>query len=567
MILRPTEFTEDAFLEAAPNGSVWNVRLIEQGWSKNGTYYGSAAVDKVAQLAEGASAGWYSWTADKASHYPGKVGSLAGLAGNVCGYFKDARSEGPEGRRVARAQFCCTDPKLQRMLLEAWNRGNRTLLGFSIHAGGSSRDGLAEGRRGRIAASVDELGEVTVVRRPAANGAFEELVAAEDENADPGAVEAAALDSAFLVCNFYRPASSASDDRELAIKKTIAELEGLEHQRPEVARTIAALKAGDLANAQEFILQAMAAHDEEAGVVKESLWKRWTRISGLAETAARIEAAERGAKRYPAIVIRQGYDKAGGFQSREHLESAVRLGHFEGAPVMVAGPRDNVSAWTHAAPFTDVPGEQVGRLEGARWDPREGAVRATVVSTCQWFTEAVDRRIREGKPLGLSVEAHVHVHPGGGRCYVGKLGDGREFPGVRVVACEDPAAGGWFLESLVLEASAPDLDREAQRLRRCKEAAVRYERQAEQLLREGTPKWAARIDARVLRRKAEDMRVAASVSACRHEALEKLNRMESALRERSIAYTPAYAARRRELLEAVERLDRSLTHTEKETCA
>lgn len=154
-------------------GIVWEVCLIEEGWSKNRRYYSAEVLEAAIPFFEGLSAGYYRDEAHT-SLDPNE------LAGNLAGWYEGAhgKRDPDTGKFGIYARFQCIDPALGRSMAEAWRRNKRDLLGFSIHALGETVPGLAEGRSGDIVTKIHGVAETTVVRSPAAGGRVVRLVAA-----------------------------------------------------------------------------------------------------------------------------------------------------------------------------------------------------------------------------------------------------------------------------------------------------------------------------------------------------------------------------------------------------
>ncbi len=174
---------EGAFLEADPEGKSWVVCLIREGWSANGRYYPADVLERALPLFEQAPIAIYGWHPEQQSlgHLPPQVRSAVpdGLAANIVGWAEGVYGDRDEaGRFEVRATFHCTDGRLAKTLTEAWNRGKRDLLGFSIDAVGETQPGTAEGRRGHIVRAITAVHETTVVSNPAAGGRYLRLVAA-----------------------------------------------------------------------------------------------------------------------------------------------------------------------------------------------------------------------------------------------------------------------------------------------------------------------------------------------------------------------------------------------------
>lgn len=159
-------------LAEGASGLVWEVCLIREGWSANNRFYSAAVLEAAIPFFEGLTAGYYR-DEGHTSFEPDQ------LAGNVAGWFESVRGAvGDDGKYALWGRFQCVDAELGAKMAQAFHRNKTDLLGFSIHALGETRPGLAEGRSGDIVTKIHGVGETTVVRRPAAGGRVVRLVAA-----------------------------------------------------------------------------------------------------------------------------------------------------------------------------------------------------------------------------------------------------------------------------------------------------------------------------------------------------------------------------------------------------
>lgn len=169
--------TEEAhLLESKSNdGSEWVVRLIRPGWSKNTShalkaqrYYPESTLKEAAPRFEGVRA---------FAHNSGPHVSDPSQrrAQDVVGWFSN-----PSYDKGVCATFTCIDQPLRTKLKEAWDKGKRDLLGFSIDAPGREEPRMVEGRKAAWVADIQTPYSTDVVTDPAAGGELVRLVASAD---------------------------------------------------------------------------------------------------------------------------------------------------------------------------------------------------------------------------------------------------------------------------------------------------------------------------------------------------------------------------------------------------
>lgn len=172
-----TSGQEDAhLLESKSNdGSEWMVRLIRPGWSKNRSaalqlprYYPEATLKEAAPRFEGVRAFAH-------NSGPHVADPSQRRAQDVVGWFS-----APTYDKGVCATFTCIDAPLRTKLKEAWEKGKRDLLGFSIDAPGREEPRLVEGRRAAWVSEIQTPYSTDVVTDPAAGGELMRLVASAD---------------------------------------------------------------------------------------------------------------------------------------------------------------------------------------------------------------------------------------------------------------------------------------------------------------------------------------------------------------------------------------------------
>lgn len=571
MIIKPAEFTE-----AGPTGELWDVVTIREGWSKNGRYYSRAFLEDALSrgLFDGAPVGMWG----DEGHHRGGLQGIAQRAGTVVGFIDQPRLQETEGRLEVVNRFRCTHSDTQRLLLESWKAGKRNLLGFSIHAGGQAFEGMAEGRRGLIAQRMDTLGELTLVRRPAAHGRFQELVASADLHVSP---EVAALaDQQTVIDNALMALRLSETDPVLVV----SELKAIQDPVPELAQAIRELEAGSRTNAEKLLQAALDAitatlggFQEEADaelaeirkeaeqvelerVEWESMLKKATsaeekalaeeRLGKLRAMQERLLASVEKlfgpkavdelreavaqllrCRRFPVRIMTAGTHEvtSRGDKEKRHRFTPALLResatHFENLAVCLVGDRAKPETWRHIESELDFAEGVVGILKDVHFNARAEALDATLVSGWDWFDELVESMLPKG--IGLSFEGYAPILPGTEMV--------ESLTPRAVVVCQYPAARGFFLGGPEprIQPPAPQ-DAEAQRYRRLHRQAELLEGQAAQLASTsaaaspiGRVHWATAMDVRSLREKARDLRASARCSADRRECLEKLERVRA----------------------------------------
>jgi hypothetical protein len=167
-----------ALREAAgglPRGSVWDVRIIAPGFSKNVSpdlrlprYYPADVLREAVTRFDDVRIFMH----DAAPH----VERWERRAQDVVGWLRNPRYDSG-----IVAEFHLVDAGLRTKLTEAWDRGKRDLVGFSINAEGREEAGLAEGIRAAIVRAIGpRVHSTDVVTDPAAGGELVTLVASID---------------------------------------------------------------------------------------------------------------------------------------------------------------------------------------------------------------------------------------------------------------------------------------------------------------------------------------------------------------------------------------------------
>lgn len=175
----------EAILESQVAPGVWDVTIMESGWSKNRRHYSAGLVRAAAPLFEGASVARYG-----GGHLPPQFRRRDyGPTDNSVGVTaKPWVEELPGGEVRLKALYHCSDPlensKMQTAQ-EAVGEGPVPNYGLSIDARGPQRIGSLGGQSGIIVDGIEKVLETTLVIKPAAGGGVgRRIVAGMDDEED-----------------------------------------------------------------------------------------------------------------------------------------------------------------------------------------------------------------------------------------------------------------------------------------------------------------------------------------------------------------------------------------------
>jgi hypothetical protein len=212
-----------------PSGSEWEVVIIKSGASKNRRIYPEAVLKKAAPLFEGVRV----LARSDQDHVEGTEKSVKNIVGWIDG-VKFAKG-------ALRGIFHVSEAAswLKTLLLDAWKRGKKDLVGLSIVAEGRGKPVRKDGQQFVEVEEISRVSSTDVVFDPAAGGGFLKLVAAEGEeesDVDPKLIAALKEAEAAVV-------------RALLSKLSEADVEAIKTAHPDLA---------------EKITEAMALNDEPA---------------------------------------------------------------------------------------------------------------------------------------------------------------------------------------------------------------------------------------------------------------------------------------------------------------
>ena len=166
------------------DGKSWLVCLIESGLAKSGTVYPSEVLREAAPLFDGVRA----MARPDADHLQDRNVSVQ----NIVGWYDQPvfKEAGGDARPTGQLQavFHLVDEPLAVKMREAWARGKKDLVGFSIVADGRASMQRKGGRMVRVAEAITKVDFVDVVVNPGAGGRVIRMINAAggegDENMD-----------------------------------------------------------------------------------------------------------------------------------------------------------------------------------------------------------------------------------------------------------------------------------------------------------------------------------------------------------------------------------------------
>ena len=185
--MRFGQFNIVSFLESSPSGDTWKVIIIEEGLSKNGKYYSKEALQKAIHLFEKSKVCFYEWKGNKFDHIPLSIEKIRpeGFPLQTAGWLENVKYEtvNIEGRSVTglTAQLHLLEnndkvTELKNLLIEAWKKGLKNLLGLSINAEGPSSVRMLNGQPITVVSGITKVYSTDFVTQPAAGGGLLKLI-------------------------------------------------------------------------------------------------------------------------------------------------------------------------------------------------------------------------------------------------------------------------------------------------------------------------------------------------------------------------------------------------------
>lgn len=163
----------ETFLEAKQSdGSEWEVTIIRAGLSHNKTFYPDAVLRESVALFDGARV----FAKPDVMHIKGEGKDVNRIAGWLTKPRFVAGSKTDSGRINATFHFAAGAAALRDTVTDAWRRGKKDLVGFSIDAEGTAKPARAM----REAKSITKVNSVDLIVDPSAGGGLVRLVEAAD---------------------------------------------------------------------------------------------------------------------------------------------------------------------------------------------------------------------------------------------------------------------------------------------------------------------------------------------------------------------------------------------------
>lgn len=152
-------------------GWEWEVILIQAGISKTDHYFPVDVLQAAVPLFEGSRA----FAHDAAQHVDSSVKKPVG---DIVGWYDQIRMSGDQ--MVARLRLLQTADWLRQMLMDAWSKGKKDLLGLSIDAEGSGAVKQVGNQKVMWINKINKVNGTDIVWDPAAGGAFIKVLAANE---------------------------------------------------------------------------------------------------------------------------------------------------------------------------------------------------------------------------------------------------------------------------------------------------------------------------------------------------------------------------------------------------
>jgi len=305
-------------------GNRWRVALIQAGESQNRTIYPMSVLRRAIPLFEGAVC--------FADNHGGPNGKAIR---DIVGWFSNVTAEESPMFQGITADFDILDSQgwFKDMIAEAWSRGKRNLVGFSILGDGAKRFiKMPDGHIAREVTSIDSLVSVDAVSRPAAGGKFlypisEDIDTMDIQNLTREELQALRPDLFESVEQTEAEATPAPTQPDPAIVTEITSLR----------ETLSALQESNRRMQQQAYLDSSLKESGLPIVFQGKLRKRFESLTFTAEELQEAIADEKAALSevvppdLPAFSrIRVGLD------SRDKIDAAMD-GMFQGRDVLVEG--------------------------------------------------------------------------------------------------------------------------------------------------------------------------------------------------------------------------------------
>lgn len=289
-------------------GLAFRIVIIEEGVSKNNTYYPKETLLKSRSLFEGSKVCYYEHNAlyDHLSE-EARAKVPAGFPGQVAGLINDVKLEKLDNGKyglVGTLTLTESNRWLAEIFTLGLEKGNEEILGFSIDVYGEAVKEEIDGKQVEKVVSIDQVNEVTVVTNPAAGGRLERMVASVNQKEKEKDQMKEKLVKMLLS---LRPSKLESvsifEATEDQLKKlwteAVEEIKGAYKESPDLMAAVKALCAavdgGDYAAskaAADQVKALMAASDSQQQSAKEAEAKAKTDADAAAAKASEGKSAD-----------------------------------------------------------------------------------------------------------------------------------------------------------------------------------------------------------------------------------------------------------------------------------
>jgi hypothetical protein len=174
------------FLESSNEGNRWKVMIIEEGLSKNGSYYPRTVLEEAAPLFEKSQVRFFEFDKKFFNHLPLAIEKMVkqGFPAQIAGFLENVKFEtiNVDGRdRSGLTGFLNlfdteTVKPLKETLVNSWKKGLKNFLGLSINADGERQFRMVNGIPSAIVKSIKQVFSTDFVTQPAAGGGLLGLI-------------------------------------------------------------------------------------------------------------------------------------------------------------------------------------------------------------------------------------------------------------------------------------------------------------------------------------------------------------------------------------------------------
>ena len=399
------------------DGSEWDVVLIEAGQSGNRRFWPSQVLAEAAPLFDGARA---LARADE-KHLKDTDKSVK----NIVGWFSSPHFT--NNQVMARFHISEAAGWLKTLMADAWNRGKKDIVGFSVVADGMARLKKQDGRLVQFVESIERVCSVDVVVEASAGGKILKMAAAKDNN--PNMEDLEKMEKLLKLIESKRPDIYKKIDPEniemdeilALLTEALAEPEPGNGNDPKIQPSSPAQEDGTgaqaakelLAEAQDILVQAKEEGKKTIRLAecRETLTTKLTesklpkmtqdrirdRFSGQVFEGADLDTAIKSEREYLAKLTEAGNVRGvgsaeigegerektlkalDGFFAGENIDNIPKFRYFREAYEVITGDRDvtglfrkciNLHKFTEAlsaSSFGDVLGDSIARRMQAEY--------------------------------------------------------------------------------------------------------------------------------------------------------------------------------------------------------